>query len=288
MKTLRDYIRDARNDRKAVGHFNISNLEGLHAIFEAGRELDLPIIIGTSEGERKFVGVHEAVALVKTLREKYDYPIFLNADHTYSFEGVIEAIDAGYDAVIFDGVKLPHEENIAVTKRCVEYARKSGRDVLVEAELGNIGQSSKILDEVPEGVATDMFMTSVEEAENFVKETGVDLLAPAVGNMHGMLKGKANPKIDTDRIKDIAEATNIPLVLHGGSGISDDDFVASIKAGISLVHINTEIRIAYKEALQDFLSENPEEIAPYKILAPAQEAIKQKVIERLKLFNDIG
>lgn len=287
MKTLRDYIRDARNERVAIGHFNISNLEGLHAIFEAGRELDLPIIIGTSEGERKFVGVHEAVALVKALREKYDYPIFLNADHTYSFEGVVEAIDAGYDAVIFDGVKLPLEENIAVTKKCVEYARKSGRDVLVEAELGNIGQSSKILDEVPDGVATEAHMTSVEEAENFVKETGVDLLSAAVGNMHGMLKGKANPKINTERIKDIAEKANVPLVLHGGSGISDDDFRASIKAGISIVHINTEIRVAYKEALQDFLSENPDEIAPYKILAPAQEAIKQKVIERLKLFNDI-
>jgi len=288
MKTLRDYIRDARNERVAIGHFNISNLEGLHAIFEAGRELDLPIIIGTSEGERKFVGVHEAVALVKTLREKYDYPIFLNADHTYSFEGVVEAIDAGYDAVIFDGVKLPLEENIAVTKKCVEYARKSGRDVLVEAELGNIGQSSKVLDEVPDGVATEAYMTSVEEAENFVKETGVDLLSAAVGNMHGMLKGKANPKINTERIKDIAEKANVPLVLHGGSGISDDDFRASIKAGISIVHINTEIRIAYKEALQDFLSENPEEIAPYRILAPAQEAIKQKVIDRLKLFNDIN
>lgn len=288
MKSLRDYINDAEQRRVAIGHFNISNLEGLHGIFQAARALNVPIIIGLSEGERNFVGVPESVALVRTLRETYQYPIFLNADHSYSFEGVKEAIDAGYDAVIFDGAKLPIEENIAVTRRCVEYARTCGRDVLVEAELGNIGQSSKLLDAVPEGVATDeRFMTSVEEAVSFVRQTGVDLLAPAVGNMHGMVKGGHNPKIDTERITAIRQAAGVPLVLHGGSGISDDDFVASVQAGISIVHINTEIRVAFKEALQKTLIAAPDEVAPYKLLAPSVEAIAGVVTNRLKLFNGI-
>lgn len=286
MKTLREYIADAEAQKIAIGHFNISNLEALHAIFNAARELDVPVIIGTSEGERKFVGVHEAVALVRTLREKYNYPIFLNADHTYSYEGVVEAIDAGYDAVIFDGAKVSHEENIAITKKCVEYARNCGREVLVEAELGNIGQSSKVIDEIPEGVATDeSFLTSVEEAKKFVEETGVDLLAPAVGNMHGVLKGKANPKIDTERIQAIREACGVPLVLHGGSGIVDQDFVDAITAGISIVHINTDIRIAFRDGVAQALANSPDEIAPYRLMKPALEAVQAKVKDRLELFS---
>lgn len=288
MKSLRDYVADAEKRQVAIGHFNFANLEGFHAIFEAARALDLPIIMGTSEGERKFVGVHEAVALVQKLRDVYNYPIFLNADHTFSFEGVKEAIDAGYDAVIFDGVKLPLEENIEITKKCVEYARSCGRDVLVEAELGNIGQSSKMVDDVPEGVATsEAFLTGVDEAKDFVQQTGVDLLAPAVGNMHGMVKSGHNPKIDTERIKAIREAAGVPLVLHGGSGISDDDFVAAIKAGISTVHINTEIRVAYREGLEEALKEKPDEIAPYRLLQPAVDKIQAAVTKRLKLYNGI-
>lgn len=288
MKTLREYIADAESKKIAVGHFNISNLEALHAIYNGAKSLDLPVIIGTSEGEREFIGVHETVALVKVLREKYNYPIFLNADHTYSYEGVVEAIDAGYDAVIFDGAKVSYEENIEITKKCVEYARASGRDVLVEAELGNIGQSSKIIDEIPEGVATSKeFMTSVEDAQRFVEVTGVDLLAPAVGNMHGILKGGVNPKIDTERIGMIRNAAGVPLVLHGGSGISDQDFKDAIASGISIVHINTEIRIALKEGIKKALAETPDEIAPYRLLQPSIDAVQEKVIERLKLFSNM-
>ncbi|MCB9806104.1 class II fructose-bisphosphate aldolase [Candidatus Nomurabacteria bacterium] len=289
MKTLREYISEADQEKHvAIGHFNISNLEGLHGIFNAAKDLDLPVIIGTSEGERDFVGVNEAVALVKTLREKYDYPIFLNADHSYSFEKVKEAIDTGYDAVIFDGVKLSYEENVEVTKKCVDYARACGRDVLVEAELGNIGQSSKIVDEIPEGVATDEeFLTNVDQAKDFVDQTGIDLLAPAVGNMHGILKGGHNPKIDTARVKALREGAGVPLVLHGGSGISDDDFVEAIKAGMSIVHINTEIRLAYRDALKKSLQDDPDEVAPYKFLKPSVSAVEEKVKERLKLFNNL-
>jgi len=286
MKTLKEIIAQADTDGVAVGHFNISNLEGLHGIFNAAKGLDLPVIIGTSEGERDFVGIHEAVALVKALRENYNYPIFLNADHSYSFERVKDAVDAGYDAVIYDGVKLPFEENMLETKKCVEYARSVNPNVLVEAELGNIGKSSSVMDEIPEGVATDeTFLTSVEDAVRFVETTGVDLLAPAVGNMHGMLKDGHNPKINIERVKAIRESAGVPLVLHGGSGISDSDFVEAIEAGVSCVHINTEIRVAFKEGLLQGLDEFSDQIAPYKYMKPAVASLQKKVEERLRLFN---
>lgn len=286
MNSLRDYIADAERKGVAIGHFNISNLEGLHGVCAAARELNLPVVIGVSEGEREFVGVHEAAALIKTMREKYNQPVFLNADHTYTFKGVKEAIDAGFDAVIFDGVKLSEEENIDITKECVLYAKKSGRDVLVEAELGNIGQSSKILDKIPDNVATKKeFLTDPENAKNFVEKTGVDLLAPAVGNLHGMLSGGKNPKLDIERIAEIRKTAGVPLVLHGGSGTSDEDFQKAIKAGVSIIHINTEIRVAFKDALKQSLKDNKKEIAPYKFMKPTEDAIKEVVLQRLKLFN---
>ena len=289
MKTLREYIKEAGEWEIAIGHFNISNLEALHGIYNAAKKLNVPVVIGLSEGEEEFVGKNEAVALIKEIREKENFPIFLNADHHYSFESLKSALDAGYDSAIIDAVKLPLEENIALTRKCVEYARelskKENRDILIEAELGFIGTSSKILDKIPEGVSEET-MTKSEDAKYFVEKTGIDLLAPSVGNVHGMIKG-GNPKLDIKRIKEISEACGVPLVLHGGSGISDEDFTNAIKAGISVVHINTEIRVAYKEALEKYLKENPNEVAPYKILKPAVEAIETVVESRLKLFSGI-
>ncbi|MCX6754809.1 MAG: class II fructose-bisphosphate aldolase family protein [Candidatus Nomurabacteria bacterium] len=289
MKNLREYIKEAEEKGVAIGHFNISNIEALHGIYNASRKLNLPVIIGVSEGEEEFIGRSEVAALIKEIRTNDNYPIFLNADHHYTFESVKAALDAGYDSAIIDAVKLPLEENIALTKKCVDYAKelnqKEGRDILIEAELGFIGQSSKLLDAVPEGI-TEATMTKPEDALIFVKETGVDLLAPSVGNIHGMVKG-GNPKLDINRIKEIRTTCGIPLVLHGGSGIADEDFTNAIKAGISVIHINTEIRVAYKEALVKYLNENPNEIAPYKILKPAVEAIEKVVEERLKLFNNL-
>lgn len=289
MKTLREYIKEADAKGVAIGHFNISNLEALHGIYNAAKKLNLPVIIGVSEGEEEFVGKEEAVALVKSLREKDNYPIFLNADHHYSFESVKAAIDAGYDSAIIDAVKLPLEENISLTKKCVEYARevsaREGRDILIEAELGFIGQSSKLLDEIPEGVS-EATMTTPEDAKAFVDATGIDLLAPSIGNIHGMVRG-GNPRLHPERVRAIREVTGIPLVLHGGSGTMSGDFIDCIKAGIDIVHINTEIRVAYKEALEKSLADNPNEVAPYKFLEPAVEAIEKVVEARLKLFNNI-
>lgn len=289
MKTLREYIKEAEEKNIAIGHFNISNIEALHGIYNGAKKLGVPVIIGVSEGEEEFIGKDEVVALIKEIREKDNYPIFLNADHHYSFEKVKEVLDAGYDSAIIDAVKLPLEKNIVLTKKCVEYAKelsqKERRDILVEAELGFIGQSSKLLDEIPDGVS-ETTMTKPEDAKYFVEQTGVDLLAPSVGNIHGMIKG-GNPKLEIKRIKEIRESCGVPLVLHGGSGIADVDFTNAIKAGVSIIHINTEIRVAYKEALEKYLKENPNEVAPYKILKPAVEAIEEVVYNRLKLFNNL-
>ncbi len=272
MKSLREYIDEAREKGVAIGHFNISNLEALHGIFNAAKEKNLPIIIG----------VKQAVALVKSLRDEYEYPIFLNADHTYSFERVKEAVDAGYDSVIFDGTKLSLEENIKITKQCVDYAHRKNPDILLEGELGYIGQSSKILDVVPDGVV----MTNPEDAKKFVVATGVDMLAPAVGNIHGMLQGGVDPALNIDLIKKISSAVGVPLVLHGASGNSATDIKAAIASGVSIVHINTEIRVAFRDAVRDFLNANPKEVAPYKFLKPGLDAVQKVVTDKLKFFNE--
>jgi fructose-bisphosphate aldolase class II len=284
IRPLRETVQNAAKDRKAIGHFNISNLEGLWAIFRSAKELDQPVIIGVSEGERDFIGIPQTRALVSSFRDEFDFPIYLNADHTYSFDRVREVVDAGFDAVIFDGSSLPLEENIKITKQCVEYAKAKNPDILVEGELGYIGKSSQLLDEIPEG-ASDVNLTSPEDARRFVAETGVDLFSPAVGNIHGMLKNAPNPRLHIDLIKDIKEAAGVPLVLHGGSGIADEDFTAAIASGVSIVHINTELRVAYRNGLKHSLQEYPEEIAPYKILKEAVLDMKKVASERLRLFS---
>ncbi|MEK7149692.1 MAG: class II fructose-bisphosphate aldolase, partial [Patescibacteria group bacterium] len=173
MKSLREYIIEAENKKIAIGHFNISDLAGLKAIFEVAKELSVPVIIGLSEGEAGFVGYKQAAALVKSLREQYNYPIFLNSDHTKSLEKIKEAVEAGFDAVLFDAGKLPIEENIKKTKEAVELAKGINSDVLVEAELGYLGASSVILKEIPKDAAIRKEdLTKPEDAVRFVKETG--------------------------------------------------------------------------------------------------------------------
>lgn len=285
-QTYREYIEDAKLRGVAIGHFNISNIEGLNAIFNVAKKLELPIIIGVSEGERDFIGVKQVRALVTSLREQYNYPIFLNADHTYSFERVKEVVDAGYDSVIFDGAKLSFEENVQITKQCVDYAKSVNPEILVEAELGYIGMSSKVLDEIPEGVSLEN-LTTPEEAKRFVEETGVDLFAPSVGNIHGMLRNVKDPRLNIERVKEISVATGKPLVLHGGSGTEDEDFVNAIKAGVAIVHINTEIRVAYRDGIKQTLEQSPDEVAPYKLMKASVERMEEVIEKRLRLFNGI-
>lgn len=316
MKTLRQYIQDARETGTAIGHFNISNIEALNGIVKAAQKLNVPVVIGVSEGERDFIGVHQVSALVRSLRQKLNHPIFLNADHTYSFERVKEAIDAGFDMVITDHAGTDMQANIDFTRQAVQYAKEvnekrangtSPRDgsdsdasksslgmpqeVLVEAEIGYIGKSSKVLDGVPAEIPLDengnialSALTTAEDAAMFVRETGIDLLAPAVGNIHGIVKN-AQPKLNIARIAEIAASTDAPLVLHGASGIGNDELAAAVEAGISMVHYNTELRIAYRDAVRDFLTQNPNEVAPYKFLANAVEAVERVVEEKLRVMN---
>ncbi len=294
MKSLREYVQEAKASRRAIGHFNIANIDGFWAVVNAAEILQVPVIIGVSEGERDFVGIAQVVALVRSVREgsngKPGLPVFLNADHTYSVERVKEAIDAGFDAVIYDGTELPFDENVANAKACVEYAaaikQSTGRDVMVESEIGFIGKSSKVLSAIPEGVKiTEECLTTPVEAKKFIELTGVDMLAPAVGNIHGMLKGGKDPALNTRRIAEISSETGVPLVLHGGSGGSIEDFVGAINSGCAIVHISTELRLAYRQALALTLQQNPDEVAPYKYQKPAREAMQAVVMEKLKLFN---
>lgn len=287
MQTLREYVRDAQARKVAIGHFNFSNLEGLYAIARAARTLKVPVIVGLSEGEEEAIGTHAAVALVATIRKDWNIPIFLNADHHYSFASVKSAIDAGYDSVIYDGARLSVEENIAISKQCVDYARDiskiTGRDILVEVELGYIGEGSSMRDEAPSGV---QMVTDPVEATKFMQATGADMLAPAVGTFHGLLKHGDKPRLNIPTIGSVAGSTGVPLVLHGGSG-NDADYSAAIDAGIAIVHVNTELRRAYTNALKAYMEQHPDDIAPYKYGTNAGLAMEALVTEKLKMFNKL-
>jgi fructose-bisphosphate aldolase class II len=273
---------DARHT--AIGHFNISELGALKGIFSAAQELQAPILIGVSEGEREFIGVRQAAVLIKSLREEYDYPIFLNADHTHSLDKVKEAAEAGFDEILFDGSALEFEENINQTKQAVAIVRAINPNIVVEGEIGYIGSSSEIVSQRPV-----LKLSTPEEAVRFVKETGIDVLAPAVGNMHGLLKemiaGTEKKRLDIALIGEIKKACGIFMTLHGGSGTADEDFIAAVKAGMDIVHVSSELRVAWRRGVEAGLAANPDEIAPYKIMSLAVDGIKKIVEDRLKLFN---
>lgn len=276
-----------KKNKKAIAHFNISNLDQLRAICEVAKELNQPVIIGASEGEREYMGVEVVRALVNQMNQEYDVAIFLNADHTYTLEKVRQVVEAGYDSVIVDGAKLPYEENVALVKSCVDYVRayeeKTGKRVLVEAELGYIGQSSSLNTSLPEGV-TEANLTTVEQAKDFVIRTGVDMFAPAIGNVHGMLIDAEEPALHIDRLKEIAQAIDVPMVLHGASGNTDEDLKNSIESGISIVHINTEIRKAFRDGVMNYLNEHANEVAPYKFGKAGQEEMKKVVRSKMELY----
>lgn len=286
MKTLRQILEDADRRRVAVGHFNVSDLVALKAIIAAARTLNVPVMAGVSEGERQFIGVRQVAAVVKSVRDEYDCPIFLNADHTHGLARAEEAARAGFDEVIFDGSTLPFDENVRQTRQAVEALKSINPGILVEGEVGYIGTSSEILDKVPEGAGV---LTTPGEARQFVEATKIDVLAPAVGNMHGLLKsmvsGEVQKRLDIPRIAAIKQAAEVFMTLHGGSGTHDDDFKSAIKAGMTIVHVNTEIRLAWRRGIEAALAQHPGEVAPYKILPGAVEAIKRVVQARLELFN---
>jgi fructose-bisphosphate aldolase, class II len=243
-------------------------------------------MVGVSEGERDFVSVRQAAALVRSVREEYGQPIFLNADHTHSIAKAEEAAKAGFDEIIFDGSGLPFEENIAQTRRAVEAIKSINPAILVEGEIGWIGASSEILEKAPEGVGV---LTTPEEAKQFIDASRIDVLAPAVGNMHGLLQsmvhGETEKRLDIQRIAQIKAAAGIFMTLHGGSGTRDEDFQQAIKAGMTIVHVNTELRLAWRRGVESVLQAHPGEVAPYKLLSEVVGAVGEVVKKRLRLFN---
>ena len=279
-------MKKAKKGQYAVGQFNVSTDEQLKAIVEVAKDLKSPVIIGTSEGERKFIGTNQVVALVESWQEQTKLPIILNADHCKTFESAKQAVDAGYSAVHFDGSALDFEENIKITKQVVEYAKKKNPDTLVEGELGYLRGGSEIHEKIeikPED------LTKPEQAKEFVEKTGIDSLAVVIGNMHGVESDMENPPLYLDRLEEIQKVVpNMCLVLHGGSGTPDKDIKKAIKLGVVKININTELRIAYSDELEETIKEHPDEVKPYKILAPAVEAMKKVIREKIDLFGSKG
>ncbi len=287
MQRLREVLEQAQKNKVAVGHFNIGDDNILMGVFAAARELRVPVMVGVSEGERAFLGVRQVAALVKSLRDEFDFPIYLNADHTHSLAKALEAANAGFDSIVFDLSALPFDENVRQTRDAVQKLKAINPDILVEGEIGDIGTGSEIHATAPD---LTKFRTTPDEAKKFIAATGIDILAPAVGNMHGlvqsMVEGKTKKHLDIERIAAIKKETGSLLTLHGGSGTDDDDFRRAIQAGINVVHINTELRLVWRNSLDASLAQHPAEVVPYKILPAVVEAIKQVALSRLRLFNE--
>jgi fructose-bisphosphate aldolase class II len=291
MRTLKEVIFAYKKEGKAIGHFNISDSNQLHAVAHAAKDAKLPVVVGLSEGEREFFPLREVRALVD-LYQKDSVEIYLNADHTYSLEKAKAAIDAGVDSIVVDGAKLAFEENVQLLKGVVAYAKSKagffggGSRPLVEGELGYIGQSSSVMDKLPEGAAVSLeMMTKPEELKKLVDATGIDLAAPAVGNIHGVVTS-GQPKLSISRISELAKTAGVPLVLHGGSGSPDEEFTAAVKAGMTMIHINTDIRVIYKEELKKAL-ESGSDVAPYKFMGSAVAAQQLYITQKIRLFAGI-
>jgi len=282
--TLRDVLTQLQTGGAGLGHFNVSDQVLLKAVIAAAAETKLPVLVGASEGERDFFGARELAAVVKSSRQESDLPIFLNADHTHSLAKAVEAANAGFDAVTIDFSALPFDQNVARTKETVQAIKAINPAILAEGEIGDIGTGSEIKEAVQGGK-----LSTPEEAQQFVEATGIDILAPAVGNMHGMLKsmvqGKAKKHLDLERIAQIKQAAGVFLTLHGGSGTDDEHFRKAIAAGINIIHINTELRVAWRESLDESLAHDSDEVVPYKILRPVVDSVKLVVSSRLRLFH---
>lgn len=285
-KSLKDYFKEAYKNKWAIGQYNFSDFSQMKAIVAAAEEASAPVILGTSEGESKFFGLEEAVALRNVLRKKSGLPVFLNLDHGKSFEYIKRAIDAGYDMVHFDGSKLLLEENIKITKEVIKYAKK--KKVLVEGEVGRMGtDSSKIYMEKFQIKEEDL--TSPEQAREYLDKTKTDLLAVSIGTFHGIEISGICPNLRLDLLRRITEKTpGIPLVLHGGSGTPQKDIKEAINNGVAKININTEIRLAFSGNLRKALNENVEEIVPYKFLEEPKMAAKKLVALKIELFGTAG
>lgn len=275
---MKEMLEKAKKGKYAIAHFNINNLEWAKFILEACEEVQSPVILGVSEGAIQYMGGYSVVSfLVYGLVQELHItvPVALHLDHGSSLESCQKAIDVGFTSVMFDGSKLPLEQNLTVTKQVVAYAHP--QNVTVEAEIGAIGGEE-------DGVASENMYATVEDALQLAT-TGIDFLAPALGSVHGLYKGE--PKLDFERMKQISEQTQLPLVLHGGTGIPDIQIKKAMECGISKLNINTELQLAWSTAVRTFLNENPNIYDPRKIIKSGEKAIKKAIWQKLELLGSI-
>lgn len=275
--TVKELLDQAEAGGYAVGAFNCNNMEIIQAIINAAEAEKSPVIVQASQGAIKYAGLEYIVAMTKIAAEKASVPVALHLDHGTSFEQCMQCIRQGFTSVMIDGSSLPLEENIALTNKVLEAARAVG--VSVEAELGRIGGTEDDIS-VDEWEAS---MTDPEEAKYFVEKTGVDSLAVAIGTAHGPYKG--TPKLDFQRLEKIKSLVNIPIVLHGSSGVPDEAIKEAIRLGVRKVNIDTNLREAFVARVREVLAEKPNEIDPRKVLGPAREAMSEVIREKIRLFG---
>lgn len=278
--SMTEMLNKAKEEKYAVGQFNLNNLEFTQAILQAAEEEKSPVILGVSEGAARYMGGFKLVVkMVEALMEEYGttVPVAIHLDHGSSFEACAKAIDAGFTSVMIDGSHFPLDENIELTKKVVELAHILG--VSVEAELGRIGgqEDDLSVDEADASYAIP------EECDRLVRETGVDCFAPALGSVHGPYKGE--PNLGFDRMEEVMNLTGVPLVLHGGTGIPTKDIQRAISLGTAKINVNTENQISSAKRVREVLADLPEEYDPRKYLGPAREAIKETVIGKMREFG---
>jgi fructose-bisphosphate aldolase class II len=272
-----ELLKKAEAEGYAVGAFNCNNMEIVQAIVAAAEAEKSPVIIQASQGAIKYAGLNYIVKLVEVAADSVSVPVALHLDHGTSFEQVVKCMRYGFPSVMIDGSKLPLEENIAITKKVLEIARPLG--ISVEAELGKIGGTEDDITVLEK----DAMFTDPQEAKTFVEATGVTSLAIAIGTAHGQYKGK--PELDFERLEKIKKLVGIPIVLHGSSGVPDNDIQKAIKLGVRKVNIDTNIREAFMKGVKDVLSKKPTEIDPRKVLGPAREEMTAIVREKIRIFG---
>ncbi|MCL5291755.1 MAG: class II fructose-1,6-bisphosphate aldolase [Actinobacteria bacterium] len=282
-RTGGELLQKAWENGYAIGAFNTNNLEITKSIVKAAVNERAPFIFQVSPSAAKYAGIHflTAINLIgETETSAAGVPCVLHLDHGLAYHDIVGALRAGFSSVMIDGSKHPFEENVTLTMKIVELAHEA--NVSVEAELGRlVGVEDEI--SVTEREAS---MTDPEKAREFVERTGVDSLAVSIGNAHGWYKGK--PQLDFDRLKAINEVAGIPLVLHGGSGIPDEDIKKAISLGIAKINIDTEIRDAFKRGVAGFIEQNPDIFDPRKIMTPAMDEMAKVVASKMRLFGSAG
>lgn len=278
---LKDLLCHARENRYAVGAFNITNLNFIDYLIDAAYEEKSPIILQVAEAHFRYLNFEEIAPAIINSAKKVNIPICVHLDHGKSLKTIIRAIRAGFTSVMFDGSEYPLEENIKTTREIVKIAHSVG--VSIEGEIGYVGGEA-IGEKAPIAHAPNKeLFTSVDEAVRFQKEAGVDALAIAIGNVHGFYKGE--PELDFQRLKEIKNAVNIPLVLHGGSGISDDDFRKAISLGICKINFYTGMSAAAVNRIREFLTKNPSVSSFPDVIKKGMDELKETARQRLRVFG---